>query len=148
MAPKIHGTCVAPPQNPLRWGVDDKKASELGCFNRDSEEFPGSWEKTELVTEIANCSAVRNCTIVFYDSVTGKPLFEAPKHRTWADFSRESTVSGWPSFREEEVIVENVRELADGEVVSLSGTHLGFNLPDAKGCRYQLNLVAIAGNPL
>ena len=33
-----------------------------------------------------------------------------------------------------------------GETVSLTGTHLGHNLPDMKGNRYCINLVSIAGN--
>lgn len=33
--------------------------------------------------------------------------------------------SGWPSFRDQEVVWENVRVLKDGETVSLTGTHLG-----------------------
>ena len=147
MSPKAHGTCVAPPQNPLRWGVGHQKADEMSCFNRHYSEFPGSWESTQLPAEMANQSAVENSTIVFYDSVTGKALFEAPKGRTWSDFHRESTVHGWPSFRDDEVIVENVRVLADGEVVSLAGTHLGFNLPNGRGNRYQINVVSIAGKP-
>ena len=146
MSPKVHGTCVAAPQNPLRWGVDHKKADEIGCFNRHLAEFPGSWESTKLPAEMANQSA-ENSTIMFYDSVTGKPLFEAPKGRTWSDFHRECTVHGWPSFRDDEVVVENVRVLADGEVVSLAGTHLGFNLPNGRGNRYRINVVSIAGKP-
>ena len=33
--------------------------------------------------------------------------------------------SGWPSFRDQEVVWDNVRMLRDGETVSLTGTHLG-----------------------
>ena len=40
-----------------------------------------------------------------------------------------------------------VRVLPDGECVSVDGTHLGHNLPDAKGNRYCINLVSVAGNP-
>ena len=32
---------------------------------------------------------------------------------------------GWPSFRDQEVVWENVRVLKDGETVSVTGTHLG-----------------------
>ena len=35
----------------------------------------------------------------------------------------------------EEVVIENVRVLSDGEAVSIDGTHLGHNLPDGKGNR-------------
>ena len=84
--------------------------------------------------------------ITFYDSVTGKPLFVAPKGRTFEEFKTESLIHGWPSFRDEEVVWENVRVLKDGETVSLTGTHLGHNLPDKRN-RYCINLVSIAGNP-
>lgn len=43
---------------------------------------------------------------------------------------------------------ENVRTLKDNEVVSLSGSHLGHNIPDRKGNRYCINLVSVAGNPV
>jgi peptide methionine sulfoxide reductase MsrB len=86
--------------------------------------------------------------ITFYDSVTGKPLFVAPINRSAEDFIRESEVHGWPSFRDEEVVWENVRVLkGSGETVSVDGTHLGHNLPDRKGNRYCINLVSVAGKP-
>ena len=52
---------------------------------------------------------------------------------------------GWPSFRDEEVVWDNVRCLKDGECVSVDGTHLGHNLPDGRGNRYCINLVSVAG---
>lgn len=39
---------------------------------------------------------------------------------------------------------DDVRVLPDGEAVSVFGTHLGHNLPDAKGNRYCINLVSVA----
>ena len=54
---------------------------------------------------------------------------------------------GWPSFRDQEVVWENVRSLRNGEMISIDGTHLGHNLPDGKGNRYCINLVSISGNP-
>ena len=65
-----------------------------------------------------------------------------------AEFLEESEHHGWPSFRDEEVVWENVRCLNDGETVSITGTHLGHDLPDFSGNRYCINLVCIAGNPL
>lgn len=59
---------------------------------------------------------------------------------------RESQNHGWPSFRNDEVVQENVRILPDGECVSVDGTHLGHNIPDARGDRYCINLVSVAGN--
>jgi len=87
-----------------------------------------------------------NEPITFYDSVSGKPLFIAPKGRSYEEFLDESIAHGWPSFRDEEVVWENVRCLANGEAVSLVGTHLGHNLPDRKGNRYCINLVSVAGH--
>jgi len=62
-------------------------------------------------------------------------LFIAPRGRTFEEFVKESEKHGWPSFRDEEVVWENVRCLKNGEAVSLDGTHLGHNLPDKKGNR-------------
>ena len=43
---------------------------------------------------------------------------------------------------------KNVRCLPNGETVSISGAHLGHNLPDTKGLnRYCINLASISGNP-
>jgi hypothetical protein len=85
--------------------------------------------------------------ITFYDSVTGKPSFIAPRGRSWAEFVAESKAHGWPSFRDEEVVQENVRVLSNGEAVSPDGTHLGHNLPDHTGNRYCINLVSVAAAP-
>ena len=54
-------------------------------------------------------------------------------------------VKGWPSFRDKEVVWDNVRVLNDGETVSVDGTHLGHNIPDSSGNRYCINLVSVAG---
>jgi len=80
--------------------------------------------------------------------VTGLPLFVAPVGRSWDAFVSESKVHGWPSFRKQEVIWDNVRVLDNGETVSVNGTHLGHNLPDAKGWRFCINLVSVAGHAL
>lgn len=81
--------------------------------------------------------------ITFYDSVSGKPLFIAPRGRSFTAFVEESRAHGWPSFRDEEVVWENVRCLLNGETVSVDGSHLG---PDGRN-RYCINLVSIAGRP-
>lgn len=65
---------------------------------------------------------------------------------SYKEFLDESIAHGWPSFRDEEVVWENVRCLANGEAVSLVGTHLGHNLPDRHGNRYCINLVSVAGH--
>jgi hypothetical protein len=40
---------------------------------------------------------------MFFDSVSGKPLFIAPRGRTFEQFKKESDSHGWPSFRDQEV---------------------------------------------
>merc|ERR1711971_226043 len=85
--------------------------------------------------------------IEFFDSNSGKPLFIAPKNRSFEDFVKESKNHGWPSFRDDEVVWDNVRILPNGEAISVDGTHLGHNLPDRKGNRYCINLVSVAGQP-
>ena len=82
----------------------------------------------------------------FYDAQCGLPLFVAPQGRSFADFERESRRHGWPSFRDAELVKENVEVLKGGEVVSKCGTHLGHNLPDQEGNRYCIDLLCIAGH--
>ena len=89
--------------------------------------------------------ARRGGEITYYDSATNKPLFVAPRGRTLEAFLAESVQHGWPSFRDEEVLWENVRVLSDGETVSVDGTHLGHLIPDASGPRYCINLCSVAG---
>jgi len=82
----------------------------------------------------------------FLYSVTGKALFVAPIGRSQEEFLSESSKHGWPSFRDSEVVWDNVKLLKNnGEMVSVDGTHLGHNLPDKVGNRYCINLVSIAG---
>merc|ERR1711924_28344 len=97
----------------MRWGCDPKVADKICCFNRHYAEHSGYWETTNFLS-----SENGEKEITFYDSVTGKPLFVAPRGRTWEQFVCESKAHGWPSFRDEEVIAENVRVLANGEAVS------------------------------
>uniref|UniRef100_A0A7S2DMD8 Peptide-methionine (R)-S-oxide reductase n=1 Tax=Octactis speculum TaxID=3111310 RepID=A0A7S2DMD8_9STRA len=141
MSVKSHGTTEKPPQANLRWGVDPQKADKICCFNRHYAEHSGYWEKTNFLSEIDTAGG----EMTFYDTVSGKPLFVAPRGRSWDDFLNESRAHGWPSFRDEEVIENDVRVLDNGEAVSLCGTHLGHNLPDRTGNRYCINLVSVAG---
>eukprot|EP00746_Dinoflagellata_sp_MGD_P019647 gnl/MRDRNA2_/MRDRNA2_145658_c0_seq1.p1 gnl/MRDRNA2_/MRDRNA2_145658_c0~~gnl/MRDRNA2_/MRDRNA2_145658_c0_seq1.p1 ORF type:complete len:323 (+),score=47.82 gnl/MRDRNA2_/MRDRNA2_145658_c0_seq1:53-1021(+) len=142
MAPKAHGTCPKPVQNDLKWGCDKETADRICAFNRHGAEYAGYFQASSFLREETGSKPV-----TFYDSVTGKPLFVAPVGRTWDEFVKESRVHGWPSFRDDEVVKDNVRVLADGETVSIDGTHLGHNLPDGSGNRYCINLVSIAGLP-
>jgi len=179
MAPKAHGTSAAPVQDPLRYGVDRAVADQICSFNRHYAEHSGYFEGTSWLKEVAPAAASASSAsadadadaaeqpVTYYDSVTGKPLFVAPIGRSFAEFAAESAAHGWPSFRDEEVVWENVRCLPDGECVSVDGTHLGHNLPSGgavvrggqqqqrgvvvdrrKRNRYCINLVSVAGNPV
>ena len=149
MAQKDHGTCPQPVQQKLRYGCDRREADHICCFNRHYAEHSG-YAFSPKVTWLEQISGPPDAFIAktnYYDSVTGKRLFMAPVERSLADFVLESQAHGWPSFRDNEVDWDNVRVLANGETVSVDGTHLGHNLPDSKGNRYCINLVSIAGSP-
>ena len=141
MKAKSHGTCDKPVMDNLRWKCDQNTADRICCFNRHYAEHSGYWLQTKFLETVD-----RTKETTYYDSVTGKPLFVAPRGRSFADFEAESRSHGWPSFRDEEVVWENMRCLPNGEAVSVDGTHLGHNLPDRKGNRYCINLVSVAGN--
>jgi hypothetical protein len=163
MQHKSHGTCRQPVQAALRWRVDRALAERICCYNRHGAEPSGYFVKRGVLKEMMrNQKAKRRVgkdvavalglslgalegQTVFCDTVTGKPLFVAPRGRTLREFERESCVHGWPSFRDEEVVWEHVRCLAGGEAVSVDGTHLGHNLKDSSGNRYCINLVSVAG---
>lgn len=142
MSKKAHGTSAVPVQSNLRWGCDQKTASNICNYNRHYAEHSGYYTKKPKFLAEAKTSS----TIEFCDSNTGKILFTAPVGRSMDDFLAESRAHGWPSFRDEETNWEYVRVLPDGETVSVDGTHLGHNLPDRKGNRYCINLVSVAGN--
>lgn len=118
------------------------------CTSAPNLENSGYFQGTSFEGDIRQFVASSGGPVTFYDSVTGKPLFKAPVNRSVDDFIAESEVHGWPSFRDDEVVWDNVRVLkSSGETVSTSGTHLGHNLPDKRGNRYCINLVSVAGNP-
>lgn len=145
MSPKAHGTSEVPVQENLRYGVSNKLSDKICNFNRHFAESGGYFTSTSFEETMLSA----NGPITFYDSNSGKPLFVAPINRPVDEFIEESKYHGWPSFRDEEVVWDNVRVLkSSGETVSVDGTHLGHNLPDRRGNRYCINLVSIAGNPV
>lgn len=144
MSPKAHGTSAVPVQKDLRWDCDNQTADRICNFNRHYAEHAGYWTSTSFVGDVRD----EEGEVTFYDSNTGKALFVAPRGRDMAGFLTESGKHGWPSFRDEEVVWDNVRCLGDGECVSVDGTHLGHNLPDGTGNRYCINLVSVAGRPV
>ena len=93
MRPKAHGTCEFPAQGNLRWGCDRDTADRICCFNRHYAEHSGYWSsKTSFLKEIKETAG----ETTFYDTVTGKPLFVAPRGRTVEEFLKESENHGTP----------------------------------------------------
>lgn len=140
MSPKAHGTSEKPVMKNLRWECDYDTADRITNFNRHYAEYAGYWESTKFLGEVDQENPTK-----YFDSVTGELLFTAPLGRSMQDFISESKSHGWPSFRDSEVNWEHVRVLPNGECVSLTGSHLGHNIPDSKGNRYCINLVCVAG---
>lgn len=87
----------------------------------------------------------QNGVTIFYDSVCGVPVFKAPVNRSLSSFEADTHSTGWPNFRPEEAIQENIRISADGIVVSSCGTHLGTYFKEYE--RYCIDTACIAGNP-
>jgi peptide methionine sulfoxide reductase MsrB len=147
--PRKFGSCSTrvPVERRLRWGASADVAAEIGCFNRAGAEPKGSWERTGLPKAAARKQGGKS-TITFYDTISGLPLFVAPRNRSMEQFVEESRAHGWPSFRDAELVLENLRQIrgTHGEIVSAAGMHLGHNLPDGLN-RYCINLVSIAGHP-
>jgi len=140
MKPKAHGTSEQPVQQSLMYGVDVKQADNVCNFNRHGAEYSGYMMSTKWFDEVKHGEPVE-----YFDSVTGKRLFTAPVGRSFEEFLKESKSHGWPSFRDAEVDWDNVRVVQGNEAVSITGTHLGHNIPDAKGNRYCINLMSVAG---
>jgi len=85
----------------------------------------------------------------FYDPVCGLPLFRAPVGRSFEEWQAETEEHGWPSFRKEEVVAENViTEEGKEYVFSKCGTHLGSYLPDSIGGRWCIDLACISGQEI
>jgi len=133
--------------------LDYELAERICCNNQHYAEPKGylEWEPDVAffrhLEEQPNFDANTTETI-FYDSVCGLPLFIAPRGRSYEDFKKESIKHGWPSFRPEEMITENVILHQDGRMESKCLTHLGHNLPEGGEDRYCIDLVCIAGAPL
>jgi len=146
MSKKSHGTTESAVQKNLLFDIDREEADRICSYNRHFAESAGTFLSGPFVEEMRSLKEGEEKT--FFDSVTGKPLFVGPRGRTVEEFLAESKKHGWPSFRDEEVVWENVRVLRNsGETVAESGTHLGHNLPDSRGNRYCINLCCIAGRP-
>jgi hypothetical protein len=147
MSVKAHGTALAPVPDNLRWGVDSYEADLICNFNRKHGEPAGFFKCATQFKKDAKVHMRKDLKMTFYDSNTGKPLFEAPRNRTWTAFLAETETNGFLTFRDDEVVWDNVRVLPDSrnEVVSVDGTHCGHHSVDKLGNRYCVNISTIAG---
>jgi peptide methionine sulfoxide reductase MsrB len=158
--PARFNTCSGPVQPGLRYNISgrteptvpvpvdpDESLAEAVCCDDRTKVFAEPQFLFEA-PDVALFSRLQEGTTVFYDSVCGAPLFRAPVGRTAEDFRADTTEHGWPSFRPEEVVQQNVvTNTTTGLVYSTCGTHLGSYLPDERGPRWCMDLSCIAGNP-
>merc|ERR1719183_744835 len=107
MDQKDHGSSAVPVQENLRYGVSRKMADRISNYNRRFAELGGYFQETTFEDVVR----AANGPVTFYDSNTGKALFQAPIGRSVDEFIDESKVHGWPSFRDNEVVWDNVRVL-------------------------------------
>ena len=82
MSQKAHGSCPNPVVDNLRWNCDHKTADNICCFNRHYAEHSGYFEYTSSYLKEVD----REAETTYYDSVTGKPLFIAPRGRPFSAF--------------------------------------------------------------
>jgi len=138
-----------PPQadmiNFLGASLDYDVADHICCHNHRYAEPSGYLEQPQVALFDRLDPTKEH---IFYDVVCGLPLFIAPRGRSFDEFREESIHHGWPSFRPEEMISENVILHENGRMESKCLTHLGHNLPKDGVDRYCIDLVCIAGSPL
>ncbi|KAL7434106.1 hypothetical protein ACHAXM_003881 [Skeletonema potamos] len=125
--------------------LDYSVADRICCHNHKYAEYRGYLAAPEVDFFGRLDPSVET---VFYDSVCGLPLFIAPRGRSFDEFKEESLKHGWPSFRPEESVSENIIIYNDGRMESVCKTHLGHNLPEGGVDRYCIDLVCMAGEPL
>ena len=113
MSQKEHGTTHQKVQDDLLYDVPNKLADRISSYTRTWAEPAGFFQQTNFEQTVMEAQG----PVTFYDSVSGKPLFKAPIGRSAEQFIKESRVHGWPSFREQEVVWDNVRVLRGGETV-------------------------------
>lgn len=75
----------------------------------------------------------------YYDSVTGKLLYTAPRGRTFEEFKAESKSHGWPSFRDSEVTLSLICHLD----LHFASTSLATVVNRQRDRGYYLNVLLI-----
>ena len=106
MSEKENGSCPSLPMDNLKWNVDSSTANRISCHNRKWAEAR-SYAFDDDRTYLADLNS-QSGAITFFDSVNGKAVFKAPVGRTIQELIDESEFHGWPSFRDEEVVWDNV----------------------------------------
>lgn len=88
----VFGTCPAQPSAaaPLRWGSNPSTADHICCKNHRYAEYSGYWTSTSFPMTATEGAA----PLTFYDPTTGRPLFVAPRGRSYAEFISESKHHG------------------------------------------------------
>ena len=139
---RVLGTKI---ERSLRWNSRSATAKQICARNRHGAEWSGLLNRADkFIEELNQEMDGGGGHVTFYDSALNRPVFAVTK-RPLSQFLEESVKHGWPSFRAEDVVWENVRILDDGEVVTRDGLHLGHNIPDEKGARFCINLVCVSG---
>lgn len=98
MSKKAHGTSENPVMKELRWNCDYDTADRICNFNRHYAEFAGYWTQTDFLKYVKENYKEGDEPLKFYDSVTGKLLFQAPVSRSMEAFLKESSSHGWRKF--------------------------------------------------
>jgi len=161
VVPAKYNTCKGSVQPTLRYNIssrvvnlnpyvntgNESMAEAVCCDSRMENfaepQFTFEAPDIQLFTALDKASGVTT----FYDSVCGVPVFRAPVNRSLADFKADTMEHGWPSFRPQEVVSENVvTDKETGFVTSRCGTHLGSYLPDTRGARWCIDLACVSGN--
>jgi hypothetical protein len=101
---KEHGTAPRPVQTNLLYGVDGAVADRICCFNRHYAEPHGDFLRRSWIPAVHGRREV-----TYFDSVTGKPLFVAPRGRTFEEFVAESKVRGMARQKGGRAVVEKRR---------------------------------------
>jgi hypothetical protein len=142
------GQCLISSTAGLKFDIPATSAHGV-CCAQNKEAEPNSYDQTHsLFEDIHNVidASFSTSEFTFYDSTCNKPVFVAPRSRTFAAWAGEAVTSGWMSFVDDEVVWENVRISKVGEVSSVCGTILGKYVPKKNmGSRYVVNLFCIAG---
>ena len=73
MSKKSHGTCSKPAMKNLRFGTDFKTADQSACYDR-TVEYSGYAFRPESTWH----KETKDGCHIYYDSVYGKTVFQAP----------------------------------------------------------------------